>query len=98
MSKVKKVIITQKAQQDIDEIIEGIIEYTGFEVSGIRLYNELYEKFELIGFMPSGIGRLRDDGTRETFTRRYRIVYKEFDDEVWIITVIHSSRIYPRPS
>lgn len=98
MSKVKKVIITQKAQQDIDEIIEGIIEYTGFEVSGIRLYNELYEKFELIGFMSSGIGRLRDDGTRETFTRRYRIIYKEFDDEVWIITVIHSSRIYPRPS
>lgn len=44
-------------------------------------------------------GRMRDDGSRECFTRLYRIVY-DFDkqaDEVIILAIIHSSRIYPRP-
>lgn len=46
--------------------------------------------------MPSAAGRLREDGTREAFTRRYSIVYTELENEVWIITIIHSSRLYPR--
>ncbi len=47
--------------------------------------------------MPLAMGRLRDDGSREAFARKYRIVYDfdEIADEVVILSVIHSSRIYP---
>lgn len=92
-----KIIITQKAQQHIDEIIENIVEYTNSLESGFKLFNDLNDKISLIGFMPEAIGRLRDDGTREAFCRGYRIVYEILDDSVYINFVIHSRRIYPRP-
>lgn len=56
-----------------------------------------FDKIEQIAFMPLS-GRAREDGTRETFVRRYRIVY-DYDrqaDEVIILAIIHSSRLYPR--
>lgn len=92
-----KVIITQKAQNQIDEIIENVVEYTYSIESGLKLFNDLHEKIELIGFMPEAIGRLRDDGTREAFCRGYRIVYEIVDNCVYINFVIHSRRLYPRP-
>lgn len=90
----KSVVITERAANDIDTILSNVIEFTGFEISGIRLFNELSEKFDIIGFMPT-IGRIRDDGTRETFARNYRIIYQEVDNVVYILTVIHCSRLYP---
>ncbi|MFA9487961.1 MULTISPECIES: type II toxin-antitoxin system RelE/ParE family toxin [unclassified Mannheimia] len=92
----KTLRISSRAQNDIEEILASVIEYTGFESSGIRLQDDIYQKFETIAYMPSAAGRLREDGTREAFTRRYRIVYTELENEVWIITIIHSSRLYPR--
>lgn len=89
--------ITKKAHNDLAEILANVIEYTGFEYSGIRLQEEIYDKFGVIAYMPSAAGRLRNDGTREAFARRYRIIYKEFENEVWIVTTIHSSRLYPKP-
>lgn len=94
----KALRVSTKAQSDIEEIVASVIEYTGFESSGIRLQEDIYQKLEAIAYMPSAVGRLREDGKREAFIRRYRIVYVELDDEVWIVTVIHSSRLYPRPS
>ncbi|MGX3067399.1 type II toxin-antitoxin system RelE/ParE family toxin [Ursidibacter arcticus] len=70
---------------------------SGYEQSGIELYTDIFKKLDIIAFMPT-IGVARDDGTRETFIRNYRIVYDEiFGDNVYIITVIHTRRIYPRP-
>jgi len=46
-----KLILTQKAQSNLDKIIENIVDYTGYELSGIKLSNDLYEKMELIAFM-----------------------------------------------
>lgn len=91
------IIITQKAHQHIDEIVENAVEYTGFIESGIKLFNDLHEKIDLIGFMPYAIGRQRDDGTREAFCRGYRIVYEIVDDNIYINFIIHSRRLYPRP-
>ncbi|WP_439235010.1 type II toxin-antitoxin system RelE/ParE family toxin [Lonepinella koalarum] len=91
-----KLILTQKAQSNLDKIIENIVDYTGYELSGIKLSNDLYEKMELIAFMPT-IGRCRDDGSLETFCRNYWIVYEIIDDIVYIETIIHCSRLYPRP-
>mgnify|MGYP003604471394 CR=1 FL=1 len=68
-------LISDEAQQDIDDIIENIVEYTSWTSTGIKLYSELYEKFELIASLPK-CGRQRFDDTREIFTRSYRIVLK----------------------
>ena len=64
-----------------------------------KYFEDIFSKIESIGYMPSAIGRARNDGTntREAFIRGYRIVYQERDDHIWIIAVIHSSRLYPRP-
>ena len=89
-------ILTPQAENDIDEIIENVVEFTGYEQSGIKLYTDIFKKLELIAFMPS-IGLIRNDGTRETFARNYRIVYEIRDEDIFIITVIHTRRLYPRP-
>lgn len=50
------VIITRTAQRQLDEIIDNIIEYTYSVESGLKLMNDIYEKINLIGFMPTAIG------------------------------------------
>ena len=93
----KPVILSPEVVNDIQTCVRQVMIYTGFENSGIRLQEDIFAKIDSIGFMPSAIGRMREDGTREAFVRGYRIVYEERVDHVWIIAVIHSSRIYPRP-
>lgn len=93
-----KVIVTRTAQLQIDEIVDNIIEYTYSLESGLKFLNDIHEKINLIGFMPMAIGRSREDGTREAFCRGYRIVYEIIDENVYINFVIHSRRLYPRPS
>lgn len=93
----KPVILSPEVVNDIQTCVRQVMIYTGFENSGIRLQEDIFAKIDSIGFMPSAIGRIREDGTREAFVRGYRIVYEERADHVWIIAVIHSSRIYPRP-
>lgn len=93
-----KLTIKPQALRQLEEIIASVIEFTGFEISGIRLQNDIFDKLEQIAFMPLS-GRSRDDSSRESFTRRYSIVY-DFDEqanEVVVLAIIHSSRIYPRP-
>lgn len=93
----KKVVISPKALSNIAECARQTVFYTGFETTGIRLQESIFDKIESIGFMPKAIGRLREDGSREAFVRGYRIVYEEKDEYVLIVAVIHSSRLYPRP-
>ena len=88
-------VVTQKAQDNIDEILIGVVEYTGFEESALKLEDELHRKFALIAEFPH-IGTDRKDGTFETFTRNYRIVYEIIENDVFITTVIHTRRLYPR--
>lgn len=99
MSSMAKLIILPQAMQQLDEILANVIEFTGFEVSAIRLSDDIYDKLEQIGYMPLATGKLRDDGAREAFVRRYRIVYdfNQQQDEIAILAIIHSSRLYPRP-
>ncbi|MDA3978021.1 hypothetical protein [Gallibacterium sp. AGMB14963] len=42
----KSVVISQRAATDIDIILSNVIEFTGFEISGIRLFEEFSEKFD----------------------------------------------------
>lgn len=88
-----KVILTKEADQNLREIIANIIEYTGYEISGIKLADDIFAKIDLIAYMPTATGRIIQDNQREAFCRGYRIV----NNEVYIKTIIHSRRLYPRP-
>lgn len=90
----KKIVITANAKADISSILRSVGEYTGSTISMIKLRDEFLEKFDYISYLPKG-AKLLDDGNRQTFCRRYRIIYHEFDNEVHILTVIHSLRKYP---
>ncbi|MEG9474773.1 type II toxin-antitoxin system RelE/ParE family toxin [Mannheimia sp. HC-2023] len=90
-------ILTTQAENDIDEIIDNVVEFTGYEQSGIKLHTDIFKKLKLLEFMPT-IGITRNDGTRETFVRNYRIVYEIVEEDIFIITIIHTRRLYPRPS
>lgn len=92
---IKPVIISASAQRDLTEIVENVVDYTGHTASGVKLFNEIYEKFDLISQLPK-CGKSREDGTREIFARSYRIVYQELDETVQILTVIHARRLYPK--
>ncbi|MFZ7199522.1 type II toxin-antitoxin system RelE/ParE family toxin [Avibacterium avium] len=92
-----KVIVSQEAQNNINHIVENVAEFTYSFISGMKLYQDIHAKIDMIAFMPQAIGRMRNDGTREAFCCGYRIVYDILDDEVHIKTIIHSRRLYPRP-
>lgn len=92
-----KVILSGNAQQDLRDIIANIIEYTGYENSGIKLADDIFNKIDVIAYIPEGAGRIIGENQREAFCRGYRIVYDILDDEVHIKTIIHSRRLYPRP-
>lgn len=91
------VVLSRLAMQDINEILASVYEFTGFISTPQKLMADLEKNFELIAFMPNAIGRLREDGDREAFCRGYRIVYQQQGEQITIISVIHSRRLYPRP-
>lgn len=91
-----KWVLTARAQCNLVEIVDNVIQFTGYSASGIRLYNELIDHFHKIAFMPYGLGTDIGEGRRQTFCRKYRIIYRIWHDDIYILTVIHSSRIYPR--
>ncbi|WP_165772767.1 type II toxin-antitoxin system RelE/ParE family toxin [Caviibacterium pharyngocola] len=91
----KQVVLTQKAKRDIQEIIRNVVDYTSHYSSGETLANELKHKILMLGFIPKSGRNGIVEGTRELFCRSYRIVYKETELQVRILTVIHSRRNYP---
>ncbi|MCI5763463.1 MAG: type II toxin-antitoxin system RelE/ParE family toxin [Actinobacillus porcinus] len=92
----KPVELSLRAQNNINAILDSVYQYTSFVSTPQKLMQEFTVAFERIGLLPKG-GRLQDDGTRMTFCRHYRIIYKEFDDKIVIVTVVHSKRRYPQP-
>ncbi|MGR3808210.1 type II toxin-antitoxin system RelE/ParE family toxin [Pasteurella testudinis] len=93
-SSKKKLLISAEAKRDLANIIQSVGEYTGSELSMAKLAHEFKEKFEFITLLPKA-AKQSNDGTRQTFCRRYRIIYREFGDYVQILTVIHCLRKYP---
>ncbi|OOF59359.1 type II toxin-antitoxin system RelE/ParE family toxin [Rodentibacter myodis] len=92
-----KIIFTQEADRNLNEIVSNVIEYTGYELSGIKLADDIFAKIDVIAYMPMAAGRIIQDNRREAFCRGYRIVYDIVGGEVYIQTIIHSRRLYPRP-
>lgn len=92
-----KVILSDLAMRDINDILANVYDFTGFISTPQKLLAEFNKTFELIAFMPNAIGRKREDGEREAFCRSYRIVYQQKGNDILIVSVIHSRRLYPRP-
>ena len=93
-----KIIVSTAAKADIEHLVENIVDYTGFVESGVRLHNDFMDKINAIAYMPEALGRLRPEpNTRESFVRGYRIVYEIQPNVIYIKTIIHSRRLYPRP-
>ncbi|OOF37617.1 type II toxin-antitoxin system RelE/ParE family toxin [Rodentibacter heidelbergensis] len=90
------IFFTQEADRNLNEIVANVIEYTGYEITGIKLANDILAKIDVIAYMPTAAGRIIQDNRREAFCRGYRIVYDIIGDEVYIQTIIHSRRLYPR--
>ncbi|QIW16253.1 hypothetical protein A4G20_07865 [Pasteurellaceae bacterium RH1A] len=91
----KAVRLTSKARSNIQEILQNVVEFTGWASSGEKLLREFQEQFDLIGFVPKAGKAGIIAGTREVFCRSYRIVYREYDEFVEITTILHSRRKYP---
>ena len=51
-----KVILSQSAERDVDEILASVYDFTGFISTPERLMAEFIKTFELIAFMPNAIG------------------------------------------
>lgn len=91
-----KLHLSIDAKNDINEILANVTEFTSFSNSAEKLLNEFRQTFHRLSLFPYS-GKSIDDQLRETFCRGYRIVYEIIDDEIYILTVIHSRRLYPRP-
>ncbi|MFA9487330.1 MULTISPECIES: type II toxin-antitoxin system RelE/ParE family toxin [unclassified Mannheimia] len=88
-------MLSPEAEKEVEQILRDVSNFTGFWTSAVSLWQDLNEKFDLIAYMPT-IGKRRDNERFETFCRNYRIIYRLYGDDVYILTVIHSSRLYPR--
>lgn len=93
-----KWFLTQPAKNALKEIITNVVTFTGHAMSGVRLQEELFERLDLLAYFPESGKRRPEQNTREIIFRGYRIVYEIQHNGIAIITVIHSSRLYPRPT
>ena len=90
----KPLIISMKAAKELNEILKNIGEFTGSANSIMKFKTGFQQKFAYISNFPKAC-RMLEDGTRQAFYQRYRIIYQEFDNEILIITVKHSLKKYP---
>lgn len=91
-----KIIYSSNAQKDIEDIFVNITEFTSV-FSAINVLNDVKASIELLGFMPQMSVEGYIKGTREIYSRKYRVVY-EIDDEkseIIILTILHTRRLYP---
>ena len=70
----KAVIFSIEAVNDLDKILQQIGEFTGSSASVTKFRNGFKQKFHQIAQYPKA-ARLLDDGTRQSFFQRYRIIY-----------------------
>ena len=89
--------LTEYAKNNLKEILTGVIAYTGYVASGIRLQEEIFERLDLLSYFPESGRKRPEERHREVIVRGYRIVYKIIEENVAVVTIIHSSRLYPRP-
>lgn len=79
----------------MQEIIRNVVEYTYSYESGDKLSAEIHNTLENLSYFPQlGVVGLVEN-TRECFCRGYRIVYRETETQIQILTIIHCRQEYP---
>ncbi|EDR7001728.1 type II toxin-antitoxin system RelE/ParE family toxin [Salmonella enterica subsp. enterica serovar Java] len=89
------IIYTQNSLFNMASIIENIVQYTGYESSGLVFQEDIEKNVEFLSIFPEmGVDGVVDD-TKEIFVNGYRVVYSFTESTVFILTVIHCKMLYP---
>ncbi|EFX91584.1 plasmid stabilization system protein, RelE/ParE family [Actinobacillus ureae ATCC 25976] len=91
----KTIIYTPQAQRNLIEIAHNIVDFAGLE-SAIKVIGYIRKSVNLLAEFPEMGVQGIVKGTREIYPRRYRVVYKETEQNIIIITIMHGKRLYPR--
>ena len=88
-----EVIISTKAQKDLENIRNYIIEKFQDQFTADKIYFALQKKIQNLEIMPK---RHKISGNPHSVRiKRYRIVYKVYTDKVLVVTIRHSSQNTP---
>ncbi|ECZ6619933.1 type II toxin-antitoxin system RelE/ParE family toxin [Salmonella enterica] len=91
------IIYTQNALFNMACIIENIVQYTGYESSGLVFQEDIEKNVNLLAIFPEmGIDGTIED-TKEIFVNGYRVVYSFTESTIFVIAVIHCKMLYPQP-
>lgn len=99
VNKTPAVIICKLAREDMVEIWEYVAAHTTDE-KATDFLGKIKEKMVLLSGM-SGIGSMRDelsDGLRSYTFGKHLIFYREIDDGIVIVRVLHGARDLPAMS
>ncbi|KAE9527822.1 type II toxin-antitoxin system RelE/ParE family toxin [Testudinibacter aquarius] len=98
MNKISKrsLNFSVRALTELEDILTSVGEYTNSARSVAKLRSLFFEKFDFISEFPKAY-KVQSDGSRYAFCQRYRIVYEynEVENNVFILTVLHSLKKYP---
>ncbi|MBM2814473.1 MAG: hypothetical protein HW421_1235 [Ignavibacteria bacterium] len=92
---MEKIIWSEQARDDLKLIYEYIFrdspKYADITIDNII---EVTEKLEIFPFSGRIIPELKKEDIRELIYGNYRIIYHLIDDNVRILTVFHSARLF----
>ncbi|AGK01949.1 plasmid stabilization system protein [Mannheimia haemolytica M42548] len=88
-------LMTRRASMNLQQIIRNVVEYTYSYESGDKLSAEIHNTLDNLSYFPR-IGVIGSvENTRECFCRGYRIIYRETENQVQILAIIHCRQQYP---
>lgn len=91
---VQEVIWTGSAYKDLQNIVEFIA--IDSEYYAMSFYEDVMDKAQTLNIFPHRgrvVPELNDQNMREIFIHSYRLIYKTFEDKIYIATIIHSAKV-----
>lgn len=91
-----RVIWTEAAERDLDDILSYYVEEAGLEVAQ-AVFNRMREQIGSLRMFPHRCRPGRVTGTREYVLHRlpYIAIVKVQDDTVAVLALVHTARLYP---
>lgn len=91
-----RVIWTEAAERDLDDILAYYVEEAGVDVAQ-AVFKRMGEQIGLLRMFPHRCRPGRVTGTRECVLHRlpYIAIVKVQDDTVAVLALVHTARLYP---